>query len=119
MDKYFAHEYADHAFYQTLRKPVFTPHPAVFSIVWPILYCLLAYLFVTHPSMLFMLHLALNFMWTPVFFGMQNVGGGLVVVSLMLVTAAMLIPTLPWSFIIYVAWIGFAFVLNLSIYLLN
>ena len=110
---------ASRAFYQNLKKPFFTPPPWVFSVVWPILYSLLAFLLVTNPSILFILHLGLNLMWTPVFFGKQNVGAGLAVVTLMLVTAAMLVPTLPWTFGIYVAWIAFAFLLNLSIYLMN
>lgn len=110
---------ASRNFYRNLKKPFFTPPRIVFPIVWPILYSILAYLFATQPSILFMLHLGLNFMWTPVFFGNQNVGGGLIVVALMLVTAAMLVPTLPWTFGIYLAWITFAFLLNLSIYLMN
>jgi len=106
-------------FYKTLRKPFFTPPPVVFSIVWPILYTLLLYLFVTNPSLPFALHLLLNLMWTPIFFGQQNVGGALVVVALMVATALRLLPSLPWTFAIYVAWIAFAFVLNLAIFVMN
>ena len=106
-------------FYKSLQKPFFTPPPVVFSIVWPILYTLLLYLFVTNPSLPFALHLLLNLMWTPIFFGQQNVGGALVVVALMLATALRLLPSLPWAFAIYVAWIAFAFVLNLAIFAMN
>lgn len=106
-------------FYNQLNKPIFTPPPVVFSIVWPILYTLLFYLFVTNPSLPFALHLLLNFTWTPIFFGQQNVGGALAVVTLMLLTALWLVRSLPWIFVIYVGWIAFAFVLNVAIFFMN
>ena len=107
------------SFYESLRKPFFTPKPFVFSVVWPILYTLLSYLFLTNPSPLFLVHIALNASWSPVFFEKKNIGGALIVLLLMLCTAFMLIPTLPSSFLLYVIWITFAFLLNLSIYLMN
>ena len=110
---------SERAFYSQLRKPFFTPPPAVFPIVWSILYALLGYLFLLYPSPLFAFHLMLNLLWTPVFFGQENVGGALLILLGMLGTAFALRPTLPWTFDLYVAWITFAGILNASIYVMN
>lgn len=110
---------SERAFYNQLRKPFFTPSPTVFPIVWPLLYTLLGYLFLRYPSVLFMIHIMLNLVWSPVFFGQENVGGALLILLGMLGTAFALRPTLPWTFDLYVAWISFAGVLNASIYVMN
>jgi translocator protein len=70
--------------------------------------------------------LALNFLWTPVFFGAHQIGLALVVILLMLAaifgfiaTAWRLDRVAAWLFVPYAAWVAFASVLNGSLYLLN
>ena len=41
------------------------------------------------------------------------------VLTLMVLTAAALRETMPWTFDIYVAWICFAWILNASIFIIN
>ena len=116
--------------FQSLTKPAIFPPPAAFGIVWTILYVVIGFslaLVISAWGALgrglavaaFALHFVGNLAWTPVFFGMQNMTGGLmvlgyVVVSLLVVivlfwrvrkvAALMLIP--------YLAWASFATVLN-------
>ena len=69
--------------YMGLVKAPFNPPPAVFGCVWSILYILLAYYMwklykmpqnnlTRKAKKLFILQLVLNFLWTPLFFGLQN-----------------------------------------------
>jgi tryptophan-rich sensory protein len=116
--------------FQSLDKPAIFPPPALFGIVWSILYVVIGLALALVVSAwgaygrglaiaLFALHFLGNLAWTPVFFGMQDLWGGLyvmgyVVVTLMAVVAAfwrvrrlaalLLLP--------YLAWVVFAGVLN-------
>ena len=102
----------DERWYTRLKKPPFTPPSWVFPIVWPVLYSLLAVCFVSQPSWLFVLHLGLNFAWSPVFFGWRRPRWALLILTLMVLTALRLRRTLPGYFDVYLAWILFAWVLN-------
>jgi tryptophan-rich sensory protein len=124
--------------YSGLHKPWFNPPDAAFGIVWPILYLMigLAAALVWQRGdavpperrvwVPFYLQLALNFAFTPVFFGLQSpLGGGLVTTALLgavvwtvlafrpvsKLAAALLVP--------YLIWTAFAVVLSWSIVLLN
>ena len=123
--------------YNTLEKSPLSPPNYVFGIVWPILYALMflsLYLVWTHkkcypycsPITLFIVHLALNMMWTTIFFKWQMpllalvdlvLVLGLVVLSythfynIQKVSAYLLIP--------YLLWLCFAFYLNLYIVVYN
>ncbi len=127
----------DSVWFQELTKPWFYPPDWAFGVVWPILYALLgvaAYLVWrrrgTEPVRLalglFVLQLAVNVSWSPIFFGLEAPGAALVVIVvlwlLVLATvaafarvdvraAALLVP--------YVAWVSFAAVLNYAIWTLN
>lgn len=118
------------AWFQSLEKPAIFPPPAAFGIVWGILYALIGAALALVVSawgaygrglaiILFALHFIGNLSWTLVFFGMQDLWGGLYVllyvsVSLLAVIAAfwrvrriaalMLLP--------YLAWVLFATALN-------
>ena len=68
----------------------------------------------------------LNFLWSPVFFGMHRIGMALgIIVALLAAIAAFI--ALQWRadriaalcFVPYAAWVAFATVLNWSIYRLN
>ncbi len=69
--------------YAGLIKPDFAPPPAIFPIIWPILYCLMgisAYIItsskkstqkINDAMFLYYAQLALNFLWSILFFGLS------------------------------------------------
>ncbi|QFT78302.1 TspO/MBR family protein [Erythrobacter sp. THAF29] len=118
------------AWFQGLVKPSIFPPPAAFGIVWGILYVMIGFALALVASawgargrelaiILFALHFAGNLAWTPVFFGMQDMTGGLYI--LVYVTLSLLV--VIWAFwrvrrlaamllLPYLAWVAFATVLN-------
>ena len=83
-----------------------------------------------HPSCscrrLWWAQLALNFLWSPVFFGAHQLGLALVVILLMLTAILAFIAAAwrldrgaAWLFVPYAAWVAFASLLNGSIWMLN
>lgn len=120
----------DTVWFQSLTKPAIFPPPAAFGIAWTILYvmvgCALALVVSAWGAygrglavVLFGVHFVFNLAWTSVFFGMQDMTGGLIVLSLGLVTV---LPVL-WAFfrvrklaaylmVPYFAWLCFATALN-------
>ena len=123
-----------HGWYQALAKPPFNPPDWLFGPVWSVLYLLIAYagwrLWCRNPAGLAMQvwfgQLALNFLWTPTFFGMHSPAIALFVIAAMLALIVLFI-RLTWNrdrisaicFLPYAAWVGFASLLNLSIWWLN
>ena len=123
--------------YLTLAKPVFTPPGWVFGPVWLTLYTLMGIaLFLIlqkKPSLvrkaaitLFLAQLALNALWSLVFFGLQDVGLALVNILLLLLLVGMtmvfffrLHKVAGWLLVPYLLWGAFATALNISILLLN
>ena len=114
-----------------MPKPAFTPPNWVFPVAWPLLYALMAVslwrLWDRAPSgrerdvaiRLFLLQLALNFIWSPVFFAFHAVWGGLLVILALLlavaatVRAAWRADRLAGALLVpYLAWICFATALN-------
>jgi translocator protein len=73
-----------------------------------------------------LVQIALNFLWSPVFFGMHCIGVALIVITAMLAGIVAFI-VLQWRtdrvaahlFVPYAAWVAFAATLNWSIYRLN
>lgn len=70
--------------------------------------------------------LALNFLWSPVFFAMHRIGMALIVISLLLViiwafvaVTARQCTRASLLFVPYGLWVAFATLLNGSLYLLN
>ncbi len=70
--------------------------------------------------------LALNFLWSPVFFGAHQIGLALVVIVLLLAAILGFIATrwredrlAAWLFVPYALWVGFATMLNGAIFALN
>ncbi|MEL6541392.1 MAG: TspO/MBR family protein [Pseudomonadota bacterium] len=116
--------------FQSLTKPSIFPPPAAFGIVWSILYVMIGVAVALVVSawgaygrglavVLFVVHFVFNLAWTAVFFGMQNMQGGLMVLGGAVVT---LLPVM-WAFfrvrkiaayllIPYFAWVCFASALN-------
>lgn len=120
--------------YAALAKPSFNPPNWIFAPVWTILYVLVAVAgwrtFRRDAGgaamKLWAAQLALNFLWSPVFFAAHWIGAALAVVSALLVTilafvAATWVVDRPaaWMFVPYAAWVAFAALLNASILVLN
>ncbi|SCW89817.1 TspO/MBR family protein [Ancylobacter rudongensis] len=124
--------------YAGLVKPSWTPPPAAFPIAWTTLYVLMAValwrlwqLHAPSPARrlaigLWLAQLALNAIWSPVFFGLEAPGAALVVVvALWLAIAATIWACLridriaAWLLVPYLAWVSYATTLNAAIVVLN
>ncbi len=123
--------------YAALAKPDFTPEGWVFPVAWAILYLLqgIALAMILHargasgrgPAIgLFAAQLALNLAWSPIFFGLHRVGLAMAVILAMLALAAaatLLFARIrkPAALLMlpYLAWLGFASLLNWQILQMN
>ena len=120
--------------YAGLAKPSFNPPAWLFGPVWTTLYVMIAVAGwrtferdrSSAPMKLWWVQLALNFLWTPVFFAAHQLGLALVVILLMLAAILGFIASArrvdrvaAWLFVPYAAWVAFASVLNGSIWALN
>ncbi|MBV6664223.1 tryptophan-rich sensory protein [Pseudomonas yamanorum] len=116
--------------YATLVKPSFTPPNWLFPVAWTIIYLLLAwagYRLTLIPGSeivlaLWATQIALNTLWTPVFFGAHRILAGMVIITLLwLVVAAMVLLTVRLDLITglilfpYLVWLSVAAALNFSI----
>lgn len=125
--------------YPTLIKPSFNPPNWVFRPVWTLLYLMMGVAggiiwnqiakqkaAVENALVYFVIQLILNALWSFLFFGLQNpmlAGIEIVVLWLMIYetyTKFIKINTLAANLLIpYLAWVGFASILNASIWWLN
>lgn len=123
--------------YATLVKPWFNPPNWIFGPVWTALYILMgvaAWMVwqqpVSHLRTLglacFVVQLALNFLWSLIFFRWHSIGGALIeiVVLWLAIVATHVIffhlQQLAGELILpYLAWVSFAAVLNAAIFRLN
>lgn len=124
--------------YVYLNKPFFSPPNYLFGPVWTTLYALMGisvYLIwikrvknkkAEDGLKLFWIQLALNFIWTPVFFGAKNLFMALVVIGLLWVYIVKTIKafakvnkTAAYLLYPYLAWVSFASLLNFSLWILN
>lgn len=120
--------------YASLNKPSFNPPNWVFSPTWTVLYILIGVagwrVWVKAPDSklksLWACQMALNFAWSPIFFGLQNIALGLVVITLLCLNIAAFIWVASSRdrksallFAPYLAWVGFATLLNGAILSLN
>jgi tryptophan-rich sensory protein len=120
--------------YAGLAKPSFNPPNWVFAPAWTILYILIAiagWLVWRQdpyglPTGLWVLQLALNFKWSPVFFSAHRIGSALVVILLLLATIVLFVlfawpgaPIAAVLFLPYLGWVAFASLLNAAIWRLN
>jgi tryptophan-rich sensory protein len=123
--------------YAYLNKPFFNPPNWIFGPVWTTLYALMGVaLYIVWQNkekvfrktglVMFSIQLVLNSLWSIVFFGMQDLRGGLLVIALLWVfivltivyfwrisrvAGALLLP--------YIAWVSFASILNYYLLILN
>ncbi len=120
--------------YQSLQKPFFNPPNWIFGPVWTTLYVLIgiagARTWISKRMgtrmRLWFTQMVLNFLWSPIFFGMQSPAGALIIIIPMLVCILAFIALTyrrdrisMWLFVPYALWVAFATVLNASIGMLN
>lgn len=123
--------------YYMLKKPVLTPPSWVFSPVWTVLYFMMflsvlifirdnSFKIKVFPLVVFVLQLALNLSWSPVFFGMKNIKGAFLIVSILLVLVGLNIYLFSKTSVIagvllvpYFLWTAFATYLNFGLLKLN
>lgn len=116
--------------YASLTKPSFTPPDWMFPVAWSIIYLLLAwagYRLTLIPDAqpvlaLWAAQIALNTLWTPVFFGAHRIFAAMLILLLLwLVAVAMLVLAMRLDVITglilfpYVVWLCVAAALNFSI----
>lgn len=122
---------------QTVTKPPLSPPSWVFPVVWGILFALMAigaariYLSPAGPERtrslrLYGLQLAVNFVWSIIFFNLQAFGLALVwLVLLWILVLRMLLafrrvdPVAGWLQLPYLLWVSFAAYLTAGVLLLN
>ncbi len=119
--------------YAVLNKPSFSPPNWLFGPVWTTLYFMMgAAAFLvwrrqgTAALKVFWLQLALNALWTPLFFGLHNPLAGLVCIVLMWLAIVWTVygfwrvsHPAAWLLVPYLAWVSFATALNYAIWTLN
>lgn len=123
--------------YNSLKRPKFSPTKKVFKPVWVILYILMGISLILFllspvnlpkiiPIIVFFVQLFLNLIWTTVFFKFKNMGFALFINCLLLVSVlSLIILFYPFSklagllFIPYLLWNSFAIYLNFEYLRLN
>ena len=123
----------DKNYYLSLRLPFFAPSPVIFAIVWPILYILIAYsIYKTYKDRnnVYTISLIFNYifnqLYTFFFFVLKNNFLGLIDSIIVLVTSIVLFIEIKkidknksYFLIPYILWNIFAFILSISIIILN
>lgn len=122
------------SWYAALEKPVFNPPNWIFAPVWTVLYVFIATAgwrtFLRAPRSMAMYfwygQLALNWIWSPVFFVLHLMWAAFLVISAMFVLIVLFIGQSREAdrisatlFLPYAAWVGFAGLLNFSLAVLN
>ncbi|MXO76206.1 tryptophan-rich sensory protein [Altererythrobacter aerius] len=123
--------------FQSLEKPAIFPPPMWFGIVWSILYAMMGLALAivcaawgargrVAAIAAFCVQLAVNLAWSPVFFGLHDIRSALAVIVvldvLVLITIVLFWRVRRWAALLllpYLAWIGFATVLNYEFLRLN
>jgi tryptophan-rich sensory protein len=120
--------------YRGLEKPWFTPPDWVFPVTWTVLYVCIAVAGARVAMAednavamgLWSLQIAFNGLWTPVFFGLQNIRMGMVVVALLwVIVLCAIIAMWPVDriaallFVPYLVWVSIASALNAGVWRLN
>jgi len=124
--------------YASLAKPSWTPPPLAFPIAWTLLYSLMAVSFwrlwdleerspARNRAMTwFLIQLALNALWSPVFFGWHGARTALAIIVALLVAIAATVATASrvdrlaaWLLAPYMLWVAYATTINLGVVALN
>ncbi len=117
--------------YVALEKPWFTPPNWMFAPVWTVLYVLIGIVGARKALYggaqgLWLLQMAANFAWSPVFFGLQQPLWALPIIGVMWLSILAFI-VVEWRrdrisalmFVPYLAWVSVASALNIAIVVLN
>jgi benzodiazapine receptor len=124
--------------YAHLNKPFFSPPNWVFGPVWTILYILMGISFFIiwsskakksvkkYAVILFLIQLGLNSLWSLIFFGLKNPFLALIEIGVLwlmiyetIIKFAKINQAASRLLCPYLAWVSFASLLNLSVWLLN
>lgn len=124
--------------YAFLNKPFFAPPNWIFGPVWTVLYFLMGISFYLIwkqgwkkknnkvAAKFFLAQLALNFIWSPIFFGLRNPLLGLIIIIALLILILLTIKkffsiskTASYVLLPYLLWVSFATLLNAAIVALN
>ncbi|KAL2603184.1 hypothetical protein R1flu_017162 [Riccia fluitans] len=120
----------DNDWYKSLNKPSWTPPSWAFPVIWTILYLLMGiasfivwrqggFRVQAYPLGIYVLQLALNFAWTPIFFGWRRPDFALIEIILLWVAVAWTIflfyqvnHAAAYLLIPYILWVTLATALN-------
>lgn len=120
--------------YRKLNKPSWTPKDWMFPVAWTSLYLMSAYAATLVAVMdgnamamaFWALQIALNTLWTPVFFGLKRIKAGMVVLVGLwiavlgtLVAFSTLNSVAAWLMVPYLLWVTVAGALNWAVWRLN
>lgn len=120
--------------YRSLNKPSWTPPDWLFPVAWTVLYLCMSVAAARVAMLgnagqalaLWSVQIALNALWTPVFFGLRRLGAGLVIIFLLwLAVAATMLAfwQVDWIagalFAPYLLWVSIAGALNRSVWVRN
>ena len=125
--------------YPTINKPSFNPPNWIFAPVWSMLFTFMGIAaglvwakidtnkeVVKKALLFFVIQLALNALWSYLFFGLQNPLLALIEIVLLLLMIfetynqfSKIDKIAGYLFIPYLAWVGFALILNANIWFLN
>jgi translocator protein len=131
-------ETGEGSWYRSIVKPEWNPPGWVFAPVWTTLYLMMGIAFYiiwksNAPSQLknraigfWIVQLILNFFWTFIFFGQQQIAGALLemfalwlMILLAIFALAHISKLAAWMMVPYIAWVSFALLLNYTIWQLN
>lgn len=129
--------FIDYSWYTTLAQPALKPPAWLFTPIWIVLYILMGialFLFTkkttrqnkTWGYLLFIIQLLVNLSWSPAFFGLKNIGLGLILVILLDILVLLTIiqfnkvSQIAGKLLIpYFLWVLFATYLNIGYFILN
>ena len=124
--------------YALLNKPFFSPPNWLFGPAWITLYALMGVAFYLvwssgadqdkkyRAMTVFLVHLFFNAIWSIIFFGLQSIGGALIMILFLwfailatIITFHKISRPAAWLLVPYILWVSFAIYLNYSIWILN
>ncbi len=123
--------------YAELRKPSWNPPSWVFGPVWTVLYTLMAvaawlvwwrggWRHQSRPLMRYLFQLGCNAAWSPLFFGLRRPDLALFDIVVLFVAIAATVAAFArvrrgaaWLLVPYLLWVGFATVLNFTLWWMN
>ena len=120
--------------YESLEKPSWTPPKWLFPVAWTTLYLCMSVAAARvasgpdagYPLAFFALQIALNTLWTPIFFGLRRMGAAMVLILCLWAAVALTMIAFFRAdfvagllFVPYLTWVSVASALNWSVWRLN